>query len=1212
MLKKVLAYLLTLCMIFSCVSVQADDVFGTVYLTNAVTNPGKTVELELMLDGNTGFVNLGLEIVYDNSFMSLVAVNADSSVGATCTKAQKIDAVPYNIGWDSTENVYYNGRLATLVFEILPNAPEGVQRVYVDYYKGRNGNYTDGISVNYDEFDNPLNLSYGDGCIHIENNVSPPVSGGGGGGGGSLPADRIAAGLSTATAKAGETVDITLGLYNNTGFANLSFEIDYDSSVMELSAVNNNPSVGATFTSAQTIGTKPYNLGWDSVSDVTFNGTLATLSFTIAEDAPTGYYPLELSYYKGRNGDYIDGDSVNYDENENPLSILYLGGCIEVVEGYSEDDSYWVEFVSTKDTYSIGEEFDVQVWLYTNNSALRIFEDEYTVSGFDSTSAGHCTVTVSYEGYSRIFEVDVIDDKPVEPVVTYVVRADCSEGAVISPSGFATVKEGTNLRYVVSVQEGYILDSVTVNGEYVNCYNGALDVTIDCDTVIMVSAVVKTFTIETDTPENGRVELSRSEVKYGDSCTARIIPDNGYIVSDVIVNGISVGACRSYKFSDIKSNHTITAVFEQIIQTVNITAAAEKGGSVYPAKAVVNSGAGAKFTASPDYGYHISGALVNGEAVEVLDNEIYLDAVTEDSCLTVSFEKDLFDVSASSSEGAYVYTVYDGCNYEIASVPYMDNIQVIVEVEEGYKLNKLYVNNTPVKVEKTDIGYAYDLKVKEDTVISARCVRNFVSMYNSDVANAGLPAFINAENASEKLSEFEALANRYSELTEEEKIVCTSAYATVLAAIDRANAFIALSDTGIISVIENLPSPDKISSSNYRVYKKRIETAYNTYEDLTNLSKSLIDYSYSAKLKALKEKCDMLYKESMHIISYLTELVNAVPDGEISEDNLSQAYYSLMLAEKTYSDMNDSDKEQVSDDLLNNLFAKHGNIASAIQKSYATPFTAKVLRASHIDVYDSVEAAEAKRATIYELMNVYHSCPAYVLEQISDSTVQRLNSLFDSASIKVEAEVNNIPVDMHGDFDEDTKVVLSDPEPDKEEISSATGKSLYQAIDVKMYTDDIPVQPTSKIRIRLEINKAVSKANVSVVYIDDGGNIFDVQGKVSQELGKYYITFFIDHFSTFAVVYDENIAEKADIVFDSDYIIEGESLTATVGGAVNASGCNLWMAGYSSDGEITFIEKSSDGSVSALVAENTERVKAMLWSKNMMPITGVKEISINN
>ena len=42
-----------------------------------------------------------------------------------------------------------------------------------------------------------------------------------------------------------------------------------------------------------------------------------------------------------------------------------------------------------------------------------------------------------------------------------------------------------------------------------------------------------------------------------------ITPDKGYTISDVIVDGSSVGAVTSYKFSKVKGNHTIKAVFKK-------------------------------------------------------------------------------------------------------------------------------------------------------------------------------------------------------------------------------------------------------------------------------------------------------------------------------------------------------------------------------------------------------------------------------------------------------------------------------------------------------------------------------------------------------------------------------------------------------------------------------------------------------------------------
>lgn len=133
--------------------------------------------------------------------------------------------------------------------------------------------------------------------------------------------------------KAGDTVEMPLTLANNTGFSNIALEAEYDASVLTLVSVSENTGVGATFTAAQKLTANPYNMSWNSAtSNNTFNGTLATLTFKISDSATSGNYPVELSFYKGRNGDYIDGSSVNYDIDHNPLGLSYVSGNVTVSE----------------------------------------------------------------------------------------------------------------------------------------------------------------------------------------------------------------------------------------------------------------------------------------------------------------------------------------------------------------------------------------------------------------------------------------------------------------------------------------------------------------------------------------------------------------------------------------------------------------------------------------------------------------------------------------------------------------------------------------------------------------------------------------------------------------------------------------------------------------------------------------------------------------
>jgi len=127
----------------------------------------------------------------------------------------------------------------------------------------------------------------------------------------------------------GETIDVVVSLRGNTGFSNLGLEIDY-SEELELIAVAENSDVDAMFTPSQDFGVYPYNINFDNANNSYYNGDLVTLTFRVKDDALRGEYYVNVDFYKGRDGSYIDGEDVNYDENENPLNLSYEGGTVTV------------------------------------------------------------------------------------------------------------------------------------------------------------------------------------------------------------------------------------------------------------------------------------------------------------------------------------------------------------------------------------------------------------------------------------------------------------------------------------------------------------------------------------------------------------------------------------------------------------------------------------------------------------------------------------------------------------------------------------------------------------------------------------------------------------------------------------------------------------------------------------------------------------------
>ena len=311
-MRKILIILMCALLLINVNIVLATDESPTVSCGKVTGNQGETVEVTVDLANCEGFINIGLEIGYNSDVLTLENVT-NGVLGAQMTKAQYLTANPYNITWNAAENVIFNGTLVTLRFRIADNASVGNYPITVSYYKGRNGNNQDGVTVNYDEDLHSLGLTYVSGNIRVgtEGYEEPIVS------------------INGQNGHVGETVDVTVDLANSTGFINIGLEIGYDSEVLTLESVTNGVT-GAQMTKAQYLTANPYNITWNAAENVTYNGTMATLRFRIANNASFGAYPITVSYYKGRNGNNQDGITVNYDEDLHSLGLVYMSGQIEV------------------------------------------------------------------------------------------------------------------------------------------------------------------------------------------------------------------------------------------------------------------------------------------------------------------------------------------------------------------------------------------------------------------------------------------------------------------------------------------------------------------------------------------------------------------------------------------------------------------------------------------------------------------------------------------------------------------------------------------------------------------------------------------------------------------------------------------------------------------------------------------------------------------
>jgi len=165
---------------------------------------------------------------------------------------------------------------------------------------------------------------------------------------------------------------------------------------------------------------------------------------------------------------------------------------------------------------------------------------------------------------------------------TYTVTVNQPANGVITP-GTMTVAYGATPTFVITPNTGYTVTAITgvANLNNVPSNNGVYTYTMPAVTgnvTLSATMTLKNFTITATAGAHGTVTpAGASTVNYGASKTYAIAPAAGYVIDNVTVDGMSVGAVSSYIFTNVTANHTINATFRMEecnvptnMQTINI------------------------------------------------------------------------------------------------------------------------------------------------------------------------------------------------------------------------------------------------------------------------------------------------------------------------------------------------------------------------------------------------------------------------------------------------------------------------------------------------------------------------------------------------------------------------------------------------------------------------------------------------------------------
>lgn len=167
------------------------------------------------------------------------------------------------------------------------------------------------------------------------------------------------------------------------------------------------------------------------------------------------------------------------------------------------------------------------------------------------------------------------------------------EWGTLTPGGTISVVPGTSVTFTLTLADGYRFVDMRINGNEVPPSETFVvgDITADMSIELWL---MKTdvdpgmYVIHAEHNGHGSVTPSDCEVAAGGSVTLTVSPNDGYMVSSVLVNYSEVELSNGkLVLSDIDGNKVVSVTFEEIEYTETVTVSVGDNGTVSPSGSVV-------------------------------------------------------------------------------------------------------------------------------------------------------------------------------------------------------------------------------------------------------------------------------------------------------------------------------------------------------------------------------------------------------------------------------------------------------------------------------------------------------------------------------------------------------------------------------------------------------------------------------------------------
>ncbi|MBN2777512.1 MAG: choice-of-anchor J domain-containing protein [Bacteroidales bacterium] len=164
--------------------------------------------------------------------------------------------------------------------------------------------------------------------------------------------------------------------------------------------------------------------------------------------------------------------------------------------------------------------------------------------------------------------------------IMYDVTANAGTGGNIVGAG-TEIGCGETLTFTVEPDACYQVESILLNGSPLTITGSVYTLNnVSGNVSIEASFSLLTYTISANSGTGGSISPQGNiDVDCGANQSFTITPDANYVILDVQVNGLSVGAVSNYEFTNISDDESIIAIFQQ---STDIAESLNSNISVYP------------------------------------------------------------------------------------------------------------------------------------------------------------------------------------------------------------------------------------------------------------------------------------------------------------------------------------------------------------------------------------------------------------------------------------------------------------------------------------------------------------------------------------------------------------------------------------------------------------------------------------------------------